>query len=299
MNKQSFIGEKSIQDVLNRDVKSSLMLLNVETGEETLLREFDYLIEAPQFRSDSELLYNSRGLIYSFRLTDRTYKAVDTGYCTCCNNDHVLSPDRTRLAVSHFTKEDTSSRIYIINLLKKAPPFLVTPMAPSYLHGWSPDGQTLAYCAERNNFYNIFTISADGGEETALTNEIGKSDGSEYSPGGTDIYFNAVRDGFMDCYRMDADGQNPVRLTDNGRYNWFPHISPDESRVVYLSFDPAEVAVDDHPANKHVQLRMMDPDGQNDRVLIELFGGQGTININSWRSDSRVITYVRYSVSTK
>ena len=296
MNDQSTMNGNLINEALDRNVKSFLMLLNVETKEETLLHEFDFLIEAPQFRTESELLFNSRGLIYSFDLNVGTYQQVDTGYCTRCNNDHVLSPDRTKLAVSHFTKEDFQSRIYIIDLLKEAPPFLVTPLAPSYLHGWSPDGLTLAYCAERGNAYNIFTIPVNGSIETALTDEPDKSDGPEYSPTGSDIYFNAVRNGCMDCYRMKADGQNPVRLTDNGRYNWFPHISPDDSRVVYLSFDPAEVAVDDHPANKHVQLRMMDPDGKNDRMLIELFGGQGTINVNSWAPDSKVIAYVKYQV---
>lgn len=296
MNKQSVLNETLLKDALDRDVKSILMLLNIETKEEILLHEFDYLIEAPQFRSDFELFYNSRGLIYSYNINDGTHKRVDTGYCIYCNNDHVLSPDRTKLAVSHFTKEDCSSRIYIIDLLKKTAPFLVTPLSPSYLHGWSPDGRTLAYCAERNNAYNIFVIPADGGEETALTNEPDKSDGPEYSPDGRYIYFNAIRNGCMDCYRMDADGRHPVRLTDNGRYNWFPHISPDGSQVVYLSFDPAEIDVDDHPANKHVQLRMMGPDGQKDQILLELFGGQGTINVNSWSPDSRYIAFVKYTL---
>lgn len=294
MEKQSVLNELLLKEALDRNVKSILMLLNVETGEERFLHKFDYLIEAPQFRSDYELLYNSRGLIFSFNINDGTHKTIDTGHCIYCNNDHVLSPDRTKLAVSHFTKEDCSSRIYIIDLLKATPPFLVTPLAPSYLHGWSPDGKTLAYCAERNNTYNIFSISADGGEETALTHEITKSDGPEYSPDGTCIYFNAIRNDSMDCYCMDADGRHPIRLTDNGRYNWFPHISPDGLHVVYLSFDPAEIDVDDHPANKHVQLRMMNPDGQDDRILHKLFGGQGTINVNSWSPDSKFIAFVKY-----
>lgn len=55
-------------------------------------------------------------------------------------------------------------------------------MAPSYLHGWSPDGKELAYCAERNGNYDIYTIPVEGGEETRLTTAEGLDDGPEYSP---------------------------------------------------------------------------------------------------------------------
>lgn len=55
-------------------------------------------------------------------------------------------------------------------------------MAPSYLHGWSPDGKELAYCAERNGNYDVYTIPAEGGEETRLTTAEGLDDGPEYSP---------------------------------------------------------------------------------------------------------------------
>ena len=52
-------------------------------------------------------------------------------------------------------------------------------MAPSYLHGWSPDGKELAYCAERNGNYDVYTIPAEGGEETRLTTAEGLDDGPE------------------------------------------------------------------------------------------------------------------------
>ena len=41
---------------------------------------------------------------------------MDAGYVDDCNNDHVLSPDGTRIAVSHHTKEDGHSRIYTFPL---------------------------------------------------------------------------------------------------------------------------------------------------------------------------------------
>lgn len=74
---------------------------------------------------------------------------IETGFAIDCNNDHALSPDNTRIGISHFTFEDALSRIYIVSF-HGGDPALVTEKGPGYLHGWSPDGKTLVYCAERN-----------------------------------------------------------------------------------------------------------------------------------------------------
>ena len=83
----------------------------------------------------------------------------------------VLASDGSGLYVSHHTKEDGLSRIYKIYFDGRMPE-LVTPLAPSYLHGITPDGKTLAYCAERNGEYDIYTIPAAGGNETQLTSAL-------------------------------------------------------------------------------------------------------------------------------
>lgn len=58
---------------------------------------------------------------------------------------------------------------------------LVTPLAPSYWHGWSPDGRTLTFCAQRNENYDIYTIPTEGGEENRLTTADGLDDGHAVS----------------------------------------------------------------------------------------------------------------------
>ncbi len=275
---------------------SILELLDTVTGETREIKRFDYLIEAPFFRGEKELFFNAGGHIFRMRLGSGEVEQIDTGYCNHCNNDHVLSPDGKLLAVSHNTEEDHESRIYLIDLENSQPPRLVTPLAPSYLHGWSPDGKTLAYCARRKGDYDVYTIPAEGGVERQLTAMEGLDDGPEYSLDGKYIYFNSVRSGLMDCYRMDVDGANVVKLTDNGRNNWFPHISPDCTMIVYISYNAAEVPPSSHPGNKNVELRIMKPDGSDDRTLVKLFGGQGTINVNSWMDDSRHLAFVRYEI---
>lgn len=278
-----------------RDTYSILETMDVFTGERKILKEFDFVIEAPNWTKDGRfLVYNSQGRIFTYELATGEIAELNTGFAIDCNNDHVLSADNTGLAVSHFTYEDATSRIYIL-------PFaggtarLVTEKGPSYLHGWSPDGKTLAYCAERSGQYDIYTIPAEGGEETQLTNLPGLDDGPEYSPDGKHIWFNSVRTGLMQVWRMDADGSNPVHVVNEEANGWFPHVSPDGQWVVYIAYKKGDVAPGDHPANKNVELKLIPAaDGSAPRTIASFFGGQGTINVNSWAPDNRTIAFVSY-----
>jgi len=277
----------------DRPVVSILETVEIDTVERTVLAEFDYLIEAPNWTFDGKLVYNSRGKLFTYQLDTGETKEIDSGYADQCNNDHVLSPDHKRIAVSHHTAEDGRSRIYVLPL-EGGSPTLVTPMAPSYLHGWSPDGATLAYCAERNGQYDIYTIPAEGGVERQLTDEPGLDDGPEYSPDGRHIWFNSVRSGLMQIWRMNADGTEPTRMTYEESNNWFPHVSPDGRTVAYLAYRVGDVAPGEHPPNKPVDIRIMSADGGESRTLASLFGGQGTINVNSWSPDGKRLAFVSY-----
>jgi TolB protein len=64
--------------------------------------------------------------------------------------------------------------------------------------------------------------------------------------------------------------------------------------IIYLSYPPGTTG---HPPNLPVQLRLVrDEDWANPEVLISIFGGQGTINVNSWAPDSQRFAYVAYPV---
>lgn len=278
----------------NRGVISILETVDVATCERRTLAEFDQLIEAPNWTRDGKrLIYNSNGRLYSYDLATGVPTAIDSGFADQCNNDHVLSLDNERVAVSHHTLEDGQSRIYVLPLAG-GKPTLVTPMAPSYLHGWSPDGKTLAYCAERDDEYNVYVIPADGGNETRLTDAPGLDDGPEYSPDGRHIWFNSTRSGLMQVWRMNADGSEQTQMTFDESNAWFPHVSPDGQTVAYLVYRKGDVAPNAHPANKNVELRVMPYSGGEYRTLVRLFGGQGTINVNSWSPDSRQLAFVSY-----
>ena len=209
-----------------------------------------------------------------------TPQLLDTGTAIRCNNDHGLSPDGTQLAVSDQTFGG-KSRIYLLPIAG-GPARQITPLAPSYWHGWSPDGKTLAYCAERSGEFDIYTIPVDGGQETRLTTAPGLDDGPDYSPDGT-----------MQIWRMKPDGSEQTQITSDDYNNWFAHPSPNGRWIVYLSY--AE-DVKGHPANQDVLLRLMSLADGKVRVLAKLFGGQGTINVPSWSPDSRNVAFVSYQL---
>ncbi len=251
-------------------------------------------IEAPNWLRDNKtLVYNGGGRLHRVPALGGAPEVIDTGFAVRCNNDHGVSPDGTRLVISDQSQGDKKSRIYTLPVAGGVPT-LVTPNAPSYWHGWSPDGKTLTYCAERGGEFDVYTTPANGGPETRLTTAKGLDDGPEYSPDGKHIYFNSLRTGRMHIWRMNADGTEQVQVTDDGFNNWFPHPSPDGKALVFVSF---EAGVTGHPADKDVQLRRMLLADKKVDVLGKFLGGQGTANVPCWSPDGKRIAFVTYQMA--
>ncbi len=274
-------------------IGSRLEVLDLNSGRRRVIYESPDGIEAPNWTRDGEaLIFNKGGSLYRFDLDKGTPEKIPTGAANRNNNDHVLSFDGNWVGLSHHSDgPGGGSRVYVVPI-EGGEPRLVTPRAPSYLHGWSPDDQFLVYTAERGDGnYDIYRIPAAGGKEERLTTEAGLDDGPEYTPDGKSILFNSVRSGLMQLWRMDADGSDQRALTEDGFNNWFAHPSPDGSRIVFLSFG-TDVDPSDHPYYKRVLLREMPGSGGAPRVVAYLYGGQGTINVPSWSPDGRFVAFV-------
>jgi Tol biopolymer transport system component len=170
-------------------------------------------------------------------------------------------------------------------------PKAITPLTPSYLHGWSPDASWLVFAGVRSNKFDIFKIPATGGDEIRLTDAPGVNDGPEYTRDGQYIYFNSSRTGRMQIWRMKPDGTGQEQITHDEFNNWFPHLSPDGKWIAFVSFGN-DVAPGDHPYYKHIYLRLMPAAGGSPKVIAYVYGGQGTMNVPSWSPDSQRIAFV-------
>jgi TolB protein len=274
-------------------LQSTLETIAIASTDRRVIRVAKEHFEAPNWSPDGKsLIYNGGGRLYRVPVAGGDPVEIDTGFATRLNNDHGLSPDGQTLAISDQSQDPHESMIYTVPVAGGTP-VRITTNYPSYWHGWSPDGKTLAFCGRREGKFGIFTVPTTGGPETRLTTAVGLDDGPDYSPDGRYIYFNSDRTGLMQIWRIDANGTNPTQITSDGFNNWFPHISPDGKWMVILSY--AE-DVKGHPMNKDVTLRLMSlPDGTI-RNLTRLFGGQGTINVPSWSPDSKQLAFVSYQL---
>ena len=271
---------------------STLETVTVASTDRRAVRVFSEHIEAPNWTADGALIYNSGGKLYRIPAAGGEPVPIDSDFANRCNNDHGLSPDGKWIAISDQSQGSHQSVIYTLPV-SGGTPKRMTEASPSYWHGWSPDGSTLAFCGQRDGKFGIFTVPAVGGAETRLTTADGLDDGPDYSPDGKFIYFNSDRSGRMQIYRMKPDGTEVQAVTKDDFNNWFPHVSPDGRVMVFLSYEPD---VKGHPPNKDVQLRLMNLADGKITILAKLFGGQGTINVPSWSPDSKKVAFVSYQL---
>jgi len=279
-------------------VRSLISIYHVADGSKKVLFTAEGFFQAPNWSPDGKyLLLNTPGRLWRLWLDGPRLEPVETRGIQGINNDHGITRDGKWFAIS-------AGQIYVMPA-SGGEPRQVTRLSPSYFHGFSPDGKWLVYCAKRNDNFDVYRVSFDGGTEERLTMHAGYDDGPEYSPDGKWIYFNSNRAGGWDIWRMPAGGAGPEdaraeRVTSDEGEDWFPHVSPDGKKIVFLTFSKG---TPDHPANKVVALRMMEaPGAHGKRVnmkiqeLMKVFGGQGTINVNSWAPDSKSFAYVTYEL---
>ena len=255
------------------------------------------LIEAPNWSLDGRSLYvNGDGRLWRLDLdAPDTLVPVDFDGLPDINNDHVLDPDGEHV---HLSADD--GHIYRGALAGGG----VERLTPDdgfwhFLHGVSPDGKRLAYVQIRDfSEPGRLAVLEPPGSPVVVDTGRGHIDGPEWSPDGQWIYFNT--EGFTDTpghaqlARIPDSGGRAQRLVDSPTVDWFPHLSPDSRHAAYLAFPAGTLG---HPADLDVEVRVVETADWSTVVRrYPLFGGQGTINVNSWAPDSTRFAFVAYPV---
>jgi len=288
-------------------LRSRIYVYDLRTHSSKLVFTADTIWEAPNWSHDGTcLISNSGGLIYKLIFkADGTVQApvkLNIPHDYDCNNDKAISPDGAKLAFS-ASRGDDGSEVFLAdpdgsNIRQ------ITNVSPSYFHGWSPDNKTLAYVAQRRaggDQYDIYGQPTAGGNETRLTSNPHHDDGPDYSPDGKWIYINSDRSGKEAVWRFPATGagENDARaemVVSDSMEDWFPHISPDGKKLVYIAY-PASTQTHD-PRDVHIELKLVaienDKASKSQKVLVQATGGQGSMNVNSWAPDSMRFAYFTY-----
>lgn len=284
---------------------SRVHVYDVTTGRTAVVHtDAGVLLEAPNWTTGDELILNGDGVLWRMPADGSSPPApVALEGLPELNNDHVLAPAGDIVFVSA-----NDGHLYEVSLSAATVRRVTGDDAPHwhFLHGVSPDGTTLAYVAlnpaEGWTSGTLHTMRVDGSDGRPLTVGHGPDDGPEYTPDGAWVHFNTERfttaPGHAQIARIRPDGTGLEQLTVDERVNWFPHIDPTGRRAVYLSFPSG---TEGHPADLRVRLVLVDDVEDTDawlraRVVVELDGGQGTINVNSWSPDGTRFAYVDYPV---
>lgn len=279
------------------------------------------LVEAPNVLPDGTLVLNGDGDLWLLRPTDEVLDEsalvqVPMDGVAEINNDHVLDPSGESIVVSARDGD-----LYRVPLPVGGPATRITdaaavlPVARKfYLHGIAPDplvpgtGALAAIVGERSVegvwTTDVASVDPATGEPTFLTRDEHPDDGCTITAVGGIWLFNTERftPGTAQIATLWPQRADPVRITSDDRVNWFPHLSPDATHLLYLSYEPG---VQGHPADHRVELRMLPGAlvrgariAAAPETLVVLDGGQGTVNVPPWAPDSTWFAYCDYPVGS-
>lgn len=149
-----------------------------------------------------------------------------------------------------------------------------TERLPSFSHVydsspvWSPDGKKIAFISNRNSWFALYTMDADGRNIQLVTDRVLEPGTPAWSPDGRKIALSGgvaitiePNKPFADIYVVNVDGRGLTKLTSNSGVNGSPTWSPDGRQIAFGSNR------DPDPYGRY-KIWMMNADGSNQRAVL-------------------------------
>jgi Tol biopolymer transport system component len=126
----------------------------------------------------------------------------------------------------------------------------------------------------------IFTIPAEGGKPTRLTENAVSNIEPTWSPDGRRLAFWNEGELFV----MNADGSRIRHLYSGDGGAWAPAWSPNGERIAFLSYDPSDRSVNDRPLLEVMVLELATGDVSGLGIRVE-----SDLNGPSWTPDGNLL----------
>jgi Tol biopolymer transport system component len=200
------------------------------------------------------------------------------------------SPSPARIALSAYLEDPPSQGfdVYLVNADGSGLVNLTDNPARDMYPDWSPDGDLIAFCSDREGPSQVFVMRRDGTEVRRLTTAIDDCGNPSWSvpiwsPGGAWIAITSAPGGSypeaaLDLFVVRADGSEVINLTDHPAAESGPSWSPDSTRLAFTS---------DRDGNEEIYV--VDVDGSGLTRLTENPARDGAA---AWSPDSARIAFV-------
>jgi len=208
------------------EASSSIMIVSADGGEpRPVTANAGHVNTSPTWGPDGRTLFwisNREGTrdIYRARLSGSGEPADPPLRLTTGLDAHGVSLDGegTRLA---YTSLHSPSNIWVIDVPRGGPVSIsrarpVTAGSQT-IEGVdvSADGEWLVFDSNRGGNYDVYRMSATGGEAVRLTTDPAGDHMPRWSPDGSAIVFHSLRAGHRDVYTIGADGTGETQRTND------------------------------------------------------------------------------------
>ena len=107
---------------------------------------------------------------------------------------------------------------------------------------YSPDGEQIVFCSDRDGDADLYIMQADGSNVRQLTDQPGYDGGPFFSPDGRWIIYRTDRkkSKHLQIHAIRSDGKHDTALTDNVGVNWAPYWHPTEPYIIWCGADHSD-----------------------------------------------------------